>query len=94
MLDLEYSDCLDLFLTLKKKSEKRLICTANDLEMMFWLQEKKNNNKMTGFIDLGIPFRWVTWVKSGSSHTDGTHLNTCPMLFLPNFRNNLLLVLS
>ena len=35
MLDLEYSDCLDLFLTLKKKSEKRLICTANDPETMF-----------------------------------------------------------
>ena len=35
MLDLEYSDCLDLFLTLKIKSEKRLIYTENDLEMMF-----------------------------------------------------------
>ena len=60
---------------------------------MFWLQEKKNN-KTTGFIDLGLPFRRVTQVKSGSSHTDGTHFNTCPMLFLQNFRDNLLLVLS
>ena len=56
MLDLENSDYLDYV-----PGPERLICTANELETMFWLQEKKT--KWQVFIDLGLPFRWVTWIE-------------------------------
>lgn len=49
MLDLENSDYLDYV-----PGSERLICTANELETMFWLQEKKN--KMTGFYRFRSPF--------------------------------------
>ena len=39
MLDLENSDYLDYV-----PGPERLICTANKLETMFWLQEKKKQN--------------------------------------------------
>lgn len=48
MLDLENSDYLDYV-----PGSERLICTANELETMFWLQEKK---KMTGFYRFRSPF--------------------------------------
>ena len=45
MLDLENSDYLDYVPGPEKtKYEERLICTANKLETMFWLQEKKKQN--------------------------------------------------
>ena len=70
MLDLENSNCLDYVTGPEKKIWKRLICTANGLETMFWLQGKQV------FINLGLPFGWVTQFSWDSSHTNGAHLNT------------------
>ena len=74
MLDLENSNCLDYVPGPEKKIWKRLICTANGQETMFWSQGKKT--KWQVFINLGLPFGWVTQVSSDSSHTNGAHLNT------------------
>ena len=45
MLDLENSNCLDYVPGPEKKIWKRLICTLNGPETMFWLQGKKQNDR-------------------------------------------------
>ena len=54
MLDLEKSNCLDYVPGPEKKIWKRLICTANGPETMFWLQGKKN--KLTSFYKFRAPW--------------------------------------